>query len=34
MWKKKNTSPLLVGLQTGKTTLKINLEVPQKIVSL
>ena len=31
MWRKRNTSPLLVGLQTGTTTLEINLEVPQKI---
>jgi hypothetical protein len=29
MWRKRNT--LLVGLQTGTTTLEINLEVPQKI---
>jgi hypothetical protein len=31
MWRKRNTPPLLVGLQTGTTTLKIDLEVPQKI---
>ena len=31
MWRKRNTLPLLVGLQTGTTTLEINLEVPQKI---
>jgi 1-acyl-sn-glycerol-3-phosphate acyltransferase len=31
MWKKKNTPPLLVELQTGTTTLKISLAVPQKI---
>jgi hypothetical protein len=31
MWRKRNTPPLLVGLQTGATTLEINLEVPQKI---
>jgi hypothetical protein len=31
MWRKSNTPPLLVGLQTGTTTLEINLEVPQKI---
>jgi hypothetical protein len=30
IWRKKNTPSLLVGLQTGKTTLEINLEVPQK----
>jgi hypothetical protein len=29
--RKRNTPPLLVGLQTGTTTLKINLLVPQKI---
>jgi hypothetical protein len=29
MWRKRNTDPLLVGLQTGTT--EINLEVPQKI---
>jgi hypothetical protein len=28
---KRNTPPLLVGLQAGKTTLEINLAVPQKI---
>jgi hypothetical protein len=27
--KKKNTSPLLVGLQAGTTTLEISLVVPQ-----
>jgi len=31
MWRKRNTPPLLVGLQTGTTILEINLEVPQKI---
>jgi hypothetical protein len=30
MWRERNTPPLLVGLQTGTTTLEINLEVPQK----
>jgi hypothetical protein len=30
MWRKWNTPPLLVGLQTGITTLEICLEVPQK----
>jgi hypothetical protein len=31
-WRKRNASSLLVGLQTGKTTLEINiLEVPQNI---
>jgi hypothetical protein len=29
--RKRNTSPLLVGLHTGTTILEINLEVPQKI---
>jgi hypothetical protein len=33
IWRKRNTPPLLVGLQTGTTTLEINLEVPQKIVN-
>ena len=31
MWRKRNTPPLLEGLQTGTTTLEINLEVSQKI---
>jgi hypothetical protein len=31
IWKKRNTVPELVGLQTGTTTLEINLVVPQKI---
>ena len=31
MWKKRNPPPFLVGLQTGTTTLEINLEVPQKM---
>jgi len=31
MWRKRNTPPLLVGLQTGTTTLEISLEVPQKL---
>ena len=31
MWRKRNTPPLLVGLQAGTTTLKISLAVPQKI---
>jgi hypothetical protein len=30
MWRKRNTPPLLVELQTGTATLEINLEVPQK----
>ena len=30
MWRMKNTPPLLVGLQTGTTTLEISLEVLQK----
>ena len=29
-WKNRNTPPFLVGLQTGTTTLEINLEVPQE----
>jgi hypothetical protein len=31
MWRKRNTLPLLVGLQVGTTTLEIILPVPQKI---
>ena len=31
MWRKRNTPPLLVGLQTGTTILEISLEDPQKI---
>jgi hypothetical protein len=31
MWRKRNTPPLLVGLQAGTTTLEISLTVPQKI---
>jgi hypothetical protein len=31
MWRKKNTPPSLEELQTGTTTLEINLEFPQKI---
>lgn len=31
MRRKRNTPPLLVGLQTGTTILEISLEVPQKI---
>jgi hypothetical protein len=30
MWRKRDTPPLLVGLQTGTTTLEISLKVPQK----
>jgi hypothetical protein len=30
MWRKRNTLPLLVGLQAGTTTLEISLVVPQK----
>ena len=30
MWRKRNTPPLLVGLQIGTTTLEISLAVPQK----
>jgi hypothetical protein len=29
--RKRNTPPLLVGLQSGTTTLEISLAVPQKI---
>jgi hypothetical protein len=31
MWRKRNTPPLLVGLQADATTLEISLAVPQKI---
>jgi hypothetical protein len=31
MWRKRNTPPLLVGLQAGTTTLESSLAVPQKI---
>ena len=31
MWRKRNTPPLLMGMQTGTTTVEINLDVPQKI---
>jgi hypothetical protein len=31
MWRKKNTPPLLVGLQAGTNILEISLAVPQKI---
>jgi len=31
MWRKRNTPPLLVGLQTSTTSLEISLEVLQKI---
>jgi hypothetical protein len=30
MWRERNIPPLLVGLQTGTTTLEINLVIPQK----
>jgi hypothetical protein len=30
MWRKRNTPPLLVGLQACTTTLEISLAVPQK----
>jgi hypothetical protein len=31
MWRKRNTPPLVVGLQAGTTTLEVSLAVPQKI---
>jgi hypothetical protein len=31
MWRKRNTPPLLVGLQACTTTLEISLEGPQKL---
>jgi ABC-type uncharacterized transport system YnjBCD permease subunit len=33
MWRKRNTPPLLVGLQACTTILEISLAVPQKIAS-
>jgi hypothetical protein len=30
---KQKSLPLLMGLQTGKTTLEINLVVPQKVIN-
>jgi hypothetical protein len=31
MWRKRNTPPLLVGLQAGTTTLEISLELLRKL---
>jgi hypothetical protein len=31
MWRKRNTPPLLMGLEAGTTTLEISSEIPQKI---
>jgi hypothetical protein len=31
IWRKRNTPPLLVGLQACTTTLEVSLDVPQKI---
>jgi hypothetical protein len=31
MWRKRNTPPLLAGLQACTTTLEVSLEVPKKI---
>ena len=31
MWRKRNTPPLLVGLQACTTSLEVSLAVPQKI---
>ena len=31
MWRKKNTSPLLLGLKAGTTTLEISLEFLRKL---
>jgi hypothetical protein len=31
MWRKRNTPPLLVGLQTGRATLEINVAVLRKL---
>ena len=30
MWGKRDTNPLLVGMQTGQATMEISLEIPQK----
>jgi hypothetical protein len=30
VWRKRNTLPLLVGLQSGTTTLEMSLAIPQK----
>jgi hypothetical protein len=34
MWRKRNTPPLLVGLQACTTTLEVSLAVPQKDIVL
>jgi hypothetical protein len=31
MWRKRNTAPLMMGLQAGTNTLEISLAVPQKL---
>jgi hypothetical protein len=31
MWRKRNTPPLLVGMQIGTISLQINLEIPPKL---
>ena len=31
MWRKGNPNALLVGMQTGATTVERNMEIPQKI---
>ena len=31
MWRKRNSFPLLVGMQTGAATVEISVETPQKI---
>ena len=30
MWGKRDTNPLLVGMQTGEATMEVSLEIPQK----
>ena len=30
MWGKRDTNPLLVGMQTGQATVEVSLEIPQK----
>ena len=33
MWRKRNTFPLLVGMQIGTATMESNMEIPQKIIN-
>jgi hypothetical protein len=34
IWRRRNTPPLLVGLQACTTTLEVRLEIPQKIMGI